>query len=62
MTFLGSLLIALLALIFDFILGIMEKRLTNHKRTKYKVNFKLINFRDFHNYIWSIFFFKFKER
>ena len=42
MTFLGSLLIALLALIFDFILGIMEKRLTNHKRTKYKVNFKLI--------------------
>jgi len=42
MTFLGSLLIALLALIFDFILGIIEKRLTNHKRTKYKVNFKLI--------------------
>ena len=42
MTFLGSLLIALLALIFDFILGIMEKKLTNHKRTKYKVNFKLI--------------------
>ena len=42
MTFLGSLLIALLALIFDFILGIMEKRLTNHKKTKYKVNFKLI--------------------
>ena len=42
MTFLGSLLIAILALIFDFILGIMEKRLTNHKRTKYKVNFKLI--------------------
>ena len=42
MTFLGSLLIALLALIFDFILGIMEKRLTNHKRTKYKVNFKLV--------------------
>ena len=42
MTFLGSLLISLLALIFDFILGIMEKRLTNHKRTKYKVNFKLI--------------------
>ena len=42
MTFLGSLLIALLALIFDFILGIMEKRLTNHKRTKYKMNFKLI--------------------
>ena len=42
MTFLGSLLIALLALIFDFILGIIEKRLTNHKRTKYKVNFKLV--------------------
>ena len=42
MTFLGSLLIALLALIFDFILGIIEKRLTNHKRTKYKMNFKLI--------------------
>ena len=42
MTFLGSLLIALLALIFDFILGIMEKRLTNHKRTKYKVNFKIV--------------------
>ena len=42
MTFLGSLLIAILALIFDFILGIMEKRLTNHKRTKYKVNFKLV--------------------
>ena len=42
MTFLGSLLIAILALIFDFILGIIEKRLTNHKRTKYKVNFKLI--------------------
>ena len=42
MTFLGSLLIALLALIFDFILGIIEKRLTNHKKTKYKVNFKLI--------------------
>ena len=42
MTFFGSLLIALLALIFDFILGIIEKRLTNHKRTKYKMNFKLI--------------------
>ena len=42
MTFLGSLLIALLALIFDFILGIMEKRLINRKKTKYKVNFKLI--------------------
>ena len=42
MTFLGSLLIAILALIFDFILEIIEKRLTNHKRTKYKVNFKLI--------------------
>ena len=42
MTFLGSLLIAILALIFDFILGIIEKRLTNHKRTKYKVNFKFI--------------------
>ena len=42
MTFFGSLLIAILALIFDFILGIIEKRLTNHKRTKYKVNFKLI--------------------
>ena len=42
MAFLGSLLIAILALIFDFILGIIEKRLTNHKRTKYKVNFKLI--------------------
>ena len=42
MTFLGSLLIALLALIFDFILGFMEKRLTNYKRTKYKVNFKFI--------------------
>ena len=42
MTFLGSLLIALLALIFDFILGIMEKRLTNHKRIKYKVNFKIV--------------------
>ena len=42
MTFLGSLLIAILALIFDFILGIIEKRLTNHKRRKYKVNFKLI--------------------
>ena len=42
MTFFGSLLIAILALIFDFILGIIEKRLTNHKRTKYKMNFKLI--------------------
>ena len=42
LTFLGSLLIAILALVFDFILGIIEKRLTNHKRTKYKVNFKLI--------------------
>lgn len=42
MTFLGSLLIAILALIFDFILGIIEKRLTNYKRVKYKVNFKLI--------------------
>ena len=42
MTFLGSLLIAILALIFDFILGLIEKRLTNHKRVKYKVNPKLI--------------------
>ncbi len=42
MTFLGSLLIAILALIFDFILGLIEKRLTNHKRIKYKVNPKLI--------------------
>ena len=42
MTFLGSLLIAILALIFDFILGIIEKRLTNHKRVKYKINPKLI--------------------
>ena len=42
MTFLGSLLIAILALIFDFILGRIEKRLTNHKRVKYKINPKLI--------------------
>ena len=42
MTFLGSLLIAILALIFDFILGLIEKRLTNHKRIKYKINLKLI--------------------
>jgi len=42
MTFLGSLLIAVLALIFDFILGLIEKRLTNHKRIKYKINPKLI--------------------
>ena len=42
MTFLGSLLIAILALIFDFILGLIEKRLTNHKRVKYKINPKLI--------------------
>lgn len=42
MTFLGSLLIAILALIFDFILGLIEKRLTNHKRVKYKINSKLI--------------------
>ena len=42
MTFIGSLLIAILALIFDFILGLIEKRLTNHKRVKYKINPKLI--------------------
>lgn len=42
MTFLGSLLIAILALVFDFILGLIEKRLTNHKRIKYKINSKLI--------------------
>ena len=42
MTFIGSLLIAILALIFDFILGLLEKRLTNHKRVKYKINPKLI--------------------
>lgn len=42
MTFLGSLLIAILALVFDFILGLIEKRLTNHKRVKYKINSKLI--------------------
>ena len=42
MTFLGSLLIAILALVFDFILGLIEKRLTNHKRVKYKLNPKLI--------------------
>lgn len=42
MTFLGSLLIAILALVFDFILGIIEKRLTNRKRVKYKINLKLI--------------------
>ena len=42
MTFLGSLLIAILALVFDFILGLIEKRLTNHKRAKYKINPKLI--------------------
>ena len=42
MTFLGSLLISILALIFDFILGLIEKRLTNHKRVKYKINPKLI--------------------
>ena len=42
MTFLGSLLIAILALVFDFILGLIEKRLTNHKRTKYKINLKVI--------------------
>lgn len=42
MTFLGSLLIAILALIFDFILGLIEKRLTNRKRVKYKINPKLI--------------------
>ena len=42
MTFLGSLLIAVLALVFDFVLGLIEKRLTNRKRVKYKVNPKLI--------------------
>ena len=42
MTFLGSLLIAILALVFDFILGIIEKRLTNYKRIRYKINPKLI--------------------
>ncbi|AAL94099.1 glycine/betaine ABC transporter substrate-binding protein [Fusobacterium nucleatum subsp. nucleatum ATCC 25586] len=42
MTFLGSLLIAILALVFDFILGLIEKRLTNHKRVKYKINLKVI--------------------
>ncbi|PHI12965.1 ABC transporter permease subunit [Fusobacterium polymorphum] len=42
MTFIGSLLIAILALVFDFILGLIEKRLTNHKRVKYKINPKLI--------------------
>ena len=42
MTFLGSLLIAILALVFDFILGLIEKRLTNRKRVKYKINLKLI--------------------
>lgn len=42
MTFLGSLLIAILALVFDFILGIIEKRLTNRKRVKYKINPKLV--------------------
>ena len=42
MTFLGSLLIAILALIFDFILGLIEKRMTNYKRVKYKINLKLI--------------------
>ncbi|PHH96450.1 ABC transporter permease subunit [Fusobacterium nucleatum] len=42
MTFLGSLLIAILALIFDFILGLLEKRLTNYKRAKYKINLKVI--------------------
>ena len=42
MTFLGSLLIAILALVFDFILGLIEKRLTNHERVKYKINPKLI--------------------
>ena len=42
MTFLGSLLIAILALVFDFILGLIEKRLTNRKRVKYKINSKLI--------------------
>ena len=42
MTFLGSLLIAILALVFDFILGLIEKRLTNCKRVKYKINPKLI--------------------
>lgn len=42
MTFIGSLLIAILALAFDFILGLIEKRLTNYKRIKYKINVKLI--------------------
>lgn len=42
MTFLGSLLIAILALVFDFFLGLIEKRLTNRKRVKYKINPKLI--------------------
>lgn len=42
MTFLGSLLIAILALVFDFILELIEKRLTNRKRVKYKINPKLI--------------------
>ena len=42
MTFLGSLLIAILALVFDFILGLIEKRLTNYKRIKYKINPKLV--------------------
>jgi len=34
--------IAILALVFDFVLGLIEKRLTNHKRVKYKINPKLI--------------------
>ena len=38
MTFLGSLLIAILALVFDFILELIEKRLTNRKRVKNKIN------------------------
>ena len=42
MTFIGSLLIAILALVFDFILGLFEKRLTNYKRIKYKINLKVI--------------------
>lgn len=42
MIFLGSLFIVILVLVFDFILGFIEKRLINYKRVKYKINLKVI--------------------
>lgn len=38
MTMIGSLLIALLALLMDFILGLVEKRMSRHRRTSKRIN------------------------